>query len=122
MFDEFESGIHKLLNQYKELPTEWTVIQLCKQFNCKQWYSKYTEHITENRPLNITILRHGAIDIDEPITIVIPMEKYNFFQLAFDASIKINSTLTNKDDNVHAVYVDLMNVILPVKAEKKLRN
>lgn len=99
------------MKQHKELPIEWTVIQLCKQFNSKQWYSTHKEHVDENRPLNVTIIRHGAIDICEPITIVIPMEKYNFFECAFDASNKINSVLSNNDK---MSANDLTTIILPV--------
>lgn len=111
IFDDIAIERKKLIACCKELPTEWTVIQLCKRLNPKQIYSTFAESAAENVPLSMTIFCHAGHQLREPINIEIKCD-WNFYELAFNVSNTIDEVLCSKSKGV--TVTDLCNTMLPV--------
>lgn len=110
LFEDIQIERQKLLDCCKQLPTEWTVIQLCKRLNPKQVFSTYAENAKENVPLSVTILRH-PIEPSEPINIEIECDT-NFYELAYNVTNSIDEVLCSKTQLV--TLPELCKVMLPV--------
>uniref|UniRef100_A0A1B0AGA0 separase n=1 Tax=Glossina pallidipes TaxID=7398 RepID=A0A1B0AGA0_GLOPL len=61
-------GVKRIQDICKQMPEEWTVLQLCKGFNTLSTYSKYSKIHESDAAIYITILRHiRTCDYPKPI-------------------------------------------------------
>lgn len=94
-----------MLRRCRQLPTTWTVLQLCKRYNPRQAIQTAAERFGCPLPLHLTVLAGARGDLlddsDAPLRVTIPPNSgaeddaaaatANFFQLAYDTSQEINS-------------------------------
>uniref|UniRef100_A0A1A9V1T3 separase n=1 Tax=Glossina austeni TaxID=7395 RepID=A0A1A9V1T3_GLOAU len=65
---EPSEGVKRVQDICKQMPEEWTVLQLCKGFNTLSTYSKYSKIHESDAAIYVTILRHiRTCDYPKPI-------------------------------------------------------
>ncbi|KAL9913380.1 separin-like [Glossina fuscipes] len=61
-------GVKQIQDICKQMPEEWTILQLCKGFNTLSTYSKYSKIHESDAAIYLTILRHiRTCDYPKPI-------------------------------------------------------
>uniref|UniRef100_A0A1A9VZZ7 separase n=1 Tax=Glossina brevipalpis TaxID=37001 RepID=A0A1A9VZZ7_9MUSC len=91
-------GIQRIQDICKQLPEEWTVLQLCKGSNTATTYSKYPEIHKSYAAIYVTILRHvRSCDYPKPICLRFNgsdpkklYEKFAYIAVQFKKCIQID--------------------------------
>lgn len=78
-----------------EFPKEWTIIQLCKNYNPLILSSKYDEIVSYNTGISMTIFKHSAVKE----MLMIDLKKPQFLENVFEKAYKLNKMIT---DNAQA--------------------
>jgi separase len=99
-FDDIDRYLEREISSTcRKFPKEWTVIQLCKNYNPVTLSSKYEEIVNYNTGISMTIFKHSAIS--EMLMLEIKTKAYsneNVFEKVFKLNRKINEEL-----NYHAM-------------------
>jgi separase len=77
-----------------EFPKEWTVIQLCKNFNPSLLSSKFEDIVHFNTGISMTIFKHSAIkDMLMMEIMKLPQNSENLFEKVYKLNRKIHDSL-----------------------------
>lgn len=74
-----------------QFPKEWTVIQLCKNFNPVTFSSTFDEIVQYNTGISMTIFKHAAVS--EPMMLEIKKQTDNVFEKTYSFDKKIRDVL-----------------------------
>ena len=95
----------EIVKVIKQFPKEWTVVQLCKNFNAMAMSSKYEEIVSHNTGISMTLFKHSSLPDLQPL--MVEVEKQNEIGNVFENVYKINKKIldnlnynkNNKDTN-----------------------
>jgi separase len=94
-FEDINNYLEREINNtvHHQFPKEWTVIQLCKNFNPVALSSKYDEIINYNTGISLTVFKHSAIKDMLMLEINKPKNSENLFEKVYKLNKKILESL-----------------------------
>lgn len=92
-FDDVNKYLEREINSAcRDFPKEWTVIQLCKNFNPLTLSSKFEEIVNYNTGVSMTIFKHSAIK--EMLMLELKKHSHNSSDNLFEKVFKLNKNIT----------------------------
>lgn len=89
--DVYEKPHYSFSDMSKQFPKEWTVIQLCKDFNPVALSSTSEETLTHDTGVSMTIFKHSAIK--DSLMIELKKLPENIFEKVYQVDKKIRESL-----------------------------
>uniref|UniRef100_A0A1B0CLT1 separase n=2 Tax=Lutzomyia longipalpis TaxID=7200 RepID=A0A1B0CLT1_LUTLO len=111
---EYESA-GKLIEKCRELPEEWTVLHLCKDFNANSVNSLQSEVISSNGGIYLTLLKYERSELNhhEPICVFLPaLKEVNIFEMMQDVAKRHEKYMTvnpGTDKTIYWANLKLLN-------------
>ncbi|CAO1365171.1 unnamed protein product [Diamesa tonsa] len=68
----------EIVKVIKQFPKEWTVVQLCKNFNAMAMSSKYEEIVSYNTGISMTLFKHSSLPDLQPLMDIVNLLKMFF--------------------------------------------
>lgn len=81
-----------------EFPKEWTIVQLCKNFNPLALSSKFNEIVTYDTGISMTIFKHAAVKDMLMLEVRKQSQLENIFEKAYKLNKKIHDSLKHRKD------------------------
>ncbi|XP_055680010.1 uncharacterized protein LOC129788059 [Lutzomyia longipalpis] len=103
---EYDSA-GKLIEKCRELPEEWTVLHLCKDFNANSINSLQSEVISSNGGIYLTLLKYERSELNhhEPICVFLPaLKEQNIFEMMQDVAKRHEKYMTVNPGTDKTIY------------------